>query len=1013
MTSSAQRLQEIEERIAVDPAAVEPRFERAALLAEMDRLEEAKQGYLEILATVPTHRGTLNKLGDLLYATGYRSAAHTAYSEAVKFHPDDPTAHANLADILRDRGEDEAARHHYETALCLNPDHRGAHEAMVYLLIDQGEWEAAQVHRRAAFAKNPVSPFGFRGKGTPIPVVVLVAGDGGDMPFHRLIDFRIFQVTTVTIEFFDPTEPLPPHEMIFNAIGDADLSRASLEAAQRVLATVTSPVINRPENVLVTGRAGNAERLGRLPGVTAARISNFSREDLSGADAGAFLSRHGFEFPLLLRSPGFHTGRHFVRVENREEVAAALPGLPGETLIALQYLDARRPDGKVCKYRVMMIGGKLYPLHMAVSSDWKVHYFTAEMADSAAHRAEDRAFLENMPQALGTRAMEALAAIQKELGLDYAGIDFSLGKDGEVLIFEANATMTVTRPPAGDIWDYRRQPVQRILDAIREMLFAKARRPATPPASPSARPAEAGSRDLPSTSELLTTGGDLRIACLPGQGANRYGCAPVPEPEVLPYGSSTASTISGEGFAAAERLRDRLLQIRSQSREEPAAIYARELERVRRELTELCGLDSLPGVEIVFAASGTDLHLFAAQLAAAGPEAASAIPLIVMAEAGETGSGVPQALGGRHFSNRAALGNAVAASTPLEGGRPIETVILRLRTDDGLPRPAAEIDAEVAQRVAEAVAVGRSVLLSLVDGSKSAMIAPSPSEAFLIAGRFPKEVLVLVDACQFRIAPATLRAYLEAGFLVALTGSKFVSGPAFCGALLVPERAARRLRTRPLPYALKSYSPRADWPIGWTAGAGLFDLSNEGLLLRWEAALAELRAFRALDEAAVLGFAEHFARAVAARLAEDEVFAALPVPKLDRGPFGNRTGWDRVQTVFPFLLRQPGPDGPVWLNREATVRVYQLLGRDLGAHAGLPESAREPAALRCQVGQPIGCGQRGGVAVSALRLCLSSRLIVEALGPEGRGPEEVIARGLAVLDKAALLVRLGFGDAPV
>ncbi len=60
---------------------------------------------------------------------------------------------------------------------------------------------------------------------------------------------------------------------------------------------------------------------------------------------------------------------------------------------------------------------ELYPLHVAISSHWKIHYFTAEMAERADHRAEDAEFLENMPGVLGPRAMEALAHIQATLGL--------------------------------------------------------------------------------------------------------------------------------------------------------------------------------------------------------------------------------------------------------------------------------------------------------------------------------------------------------------------------------------------------------------------------------------------------------------------------------------------------------------------------------------------------------------------------------------------------------------------
>jgi glutathione synthase/RimK-type ligase-like ATP-grasp enzyme len=171
-----------------------------------------------------------------------------------------------------------------------------------------------------------------------------------------------------------------------------------------------------------------------------------------------------------VRTPGFHTGRHFLRVENGGALAEAVGQLPGRDITVIEFLDARGAGGKVRKYRAMMIDGQLYPLHVAISSNWKIHYFTAEMADRADHRAEDAEFLENMPGVLGARAMEGLARIQATLGLDYAGIDFGLSATGEVLVFEANATMVVNPPEPDERWAYRRPAVERIFAAIRRML---------------------------------------------------------------------------------------------------------------------------------------------------------------------------------------------------------------------------------------------------------------------------------------------------------------------------------------------------------------------------------------------------------------------------------------------------------------------------------------------------------------------------------------------------------------
>ena len=191
-----------------------------------------------------------------------------------------------------------------------------------------------------------------------------------------------------------------------------------------------------------------------------------AREDLEGA-------ARGFGYPLLLRSPGYHTGRYFKKIEAAGDLAAAAAELPGRALLLIEHLDARDRQGLARKYRVMMIGGELYPLHLALSGDWKVHYFTADMAEQPAHRALEAAFLADMAQALGERAVEGLRRINQRLGLDYGGIDFGLDAEGRVLVFEANATMVVNPPPSEAKWDYRRGPVERILAATRAMLIAR------------------------------------------------------------------------------------------------------------------------------------------------------------------------------------------------------------------------------------------------------------------------------------------------------------------------------------------------------------------------------------------------------------------------------------------------------------------------------------------------------------------------------------------------------------
>jgi len=177
--------------------------------------------------------------------------------------------------------------------------------------------------------------------------------------------------------------------------------------------------------------------------------------------------------PLLLRSPGSHTGRNFIFVEKASELAAAAVGLPGDELLVIEYLEARGRDGNARKYRVMLIGGQIYPLHLAISQKWKVHDFTSDMADKPDHRAEEALFLGDMRAALGDTALTALEHIRDELGLDYAGVDFGLAPNGDLLLFEANAAMVIAVPDTDERWAYRRTAVSSIIGAVVAMIMQK------------------------------------------------------------------------------------------------------------------------------------------------------------------------------------------------------------------------------------------------------------------------------------------------------------------------------------------------------------------------------------------------------------------------------------------------------------------------------------------------------------------------------------------------------------
>ncbi|MGO9741556.1 MAG: tetratricopeptide repeat protein [Roseiarcus sp.] len=420
----------------------------------------AERAYLEVLSLETDNFEALNDLGVLAHRRGRRTAARLAHERSLRVRPHSPVARVNLANILMEDGAIEDARAHYLHALAAEPGFAAAHRGLARGYDLDADARAAAHWRLAGGEGLERRPK--RGVGPAIPVLLIVSARLGNMPVAPWLDEKLFDVDILEAESFPLRTPLPPHALVLHAIGDADLCGEALRRAQKIAAASPAPLLNRPELVAATGRIDIAQKLGALADVETPQMRLARREDLGGE-----------AFPLLLRAPGFHAGRHFLRVERRDELEAALAALPGDELIAIEPLDARGADGFHRKYRAMAIGGRWFPLHLAVSADWKVHYFSASMAAHPEHRDEERRFLDDIG-ALAPRALAALDAIAETIGLDYFGVDFAFAPDGKLRVFEANAAMAMLDPPPAAMWDYRRPALEAARAAAQALVVAAA-----------------------------------------------------------------------------------------------------------------------------------------------------------------------------------------------------------------------------------------------------------------------------------------------------------------------------------------------------------------------------------------------------------------------------------------------------------------------------------------------------------------------------------------------------------
>ncbi len=463
----------IERRLAAAPATIELLFERACCLEDLGRSEAAAEAYLTVLRADARHLGALCNLGTMLLHRGQAAKAQTFFTHALTHHPLQLIAHVNLGQALFEQGEIASAIAQHRAALAVDPRFFAAHQALAMLYEATGDESRAEEHWARAFAHGAATKLPYTGPQPPaLRLLLIVSGRGGDVVAHRFLDDAQMETTLVMADGFRAGTTLPPHDVVFNGIGDADRCKTPLERTRTLLASSPVRAINDPDRVLATGRAAIGERFGAIDGVVVPRTELVPRAAITAQS----LAERGWTFPLLVRVPGYQAGRYFELVNSPAALAETLARLPGRELFLIAFLDARGADGCARKYRVLFIDGKLYPVHLAVSAEWKVHYFSSDMAERDDHRAEEERFLTDMPAALGAPVVARLEAIGRALNLDYGGVDFGLDAAGNAIVFEANATMAVYPPPAEERWTYRQPAYDAVVAAVRALITRRAAR---------------------------------------------------------------------------------------------------------------------------------------------------------------------------------------------------------------------------------------------------------------------------------------------------------------------------------------------------------------------------------------------------------------------------------------------------------------------------------------------------------------------------------------------------------
>jgi hypothetical protein len=315
---------------------------------------------------------------------------------------------------------------------------------------------------------------------TRIRLLALMAP--GDLMTNTPLEFLIAgSDVSLDMLYLVPGEPapavLPEHDVLFVAVSQSDATRSLLDQIAAAAPGWPRPPINRPERIGSTSRTHAFALLEGAPGIAMPATARTHRAALHAIAAGRMPLAEalpGAILPLIVRPVDSHAGQGLEKIERREELDAYLDANPDEQFFISRFVDYRGGDGLFRKYRIVFIDGIPYAGHMGVSQHWMIHYLNAGMADSAAKRAEEEAFMRTFDSGFARRHAAALRALVERFGLDYLVIDCAETVAGELLLFEVCSGAVVHAMDPVDVFPYKRPQMDRVFAAFRAMLLARA-----------------------------------------------------------------------------------------------------------------------------------------------------------------------------------------------------------------------------------------------------------------------------------------------------------------------------------------------------------------------------------------------------------------------------------------------------------------------------------------------------------------------------------------------------------
>jgi len=441
---------------------------------DLERFRDAEQCFRRALSAKNDYFEAWINLGMTLADLTLWNEAQICYQRACELNPMSETALTLFGGLLTKLSMAEEALPILERLVALSPHSSDALVALGNCLIKLKQSERAwEIYRRARELRL-LTTWSAKQDHPDFSVVLLDTPMAGSTPMDYLLSSANYER-----HFYCVLPGDAPHldfveskaEVVMNMIADADNGKDILPFALQVADALDRPIVNHPRKVLNTARDVISGQLSKIPHCLSPRTHRTTGAALLALEDGESLD--GFKPPLLVRLAGTHGGDALDLFHDWGSIRSFVGEQREADFYVSDYIDYRSLDGFFRKYRLIYVDGEVFPYHLAIHTDWKVHYFRTGMGEHDWMRWEEEAFLANPVEVFGVRRWEALKAIALTTSLDYCGIDCGLYGDDEIVVFETNAAMLV-HDEKEDKFTYKNVFIERIRYAFEQMLLKRA-----------------------------------------------------------------------------------------------------------------------------------------------------------------------------------------------------------------------------------------------------------------------------------------------------------------------------------------------------------------------------------------------------------------------------------------------------------------------------------------------------------------------------------------------------------